>query len=275
MFERKKRKQEEVPSDKAELPEHNVNAEMQYQKRVMNERIEYLKMRDGVLEKPFKSPFADILPEEPTFKNKLKKFWYYNKWFVVIGFVVFALLLIIILEIALKPKGDMNVLSLLEVDYFKQSPKITHMIEKYIPDTNNDGKNVASIIEVPLQTDGNYNTFDQTLQSLSSQMNNYKSMLVVSDSLYNSKNDIENHFEDLTKEYPDNQYVDRKGFRLLSEKAKRAIGWDGMPGDIYISLKKMSDVDYDPTISASEKEKMKYQYDIAKQTLDKIIKDLS
>ncbi len=121
------------------------NEILEEQRRARQEFLNLKKMQHGEMSAPPKPSEMAILPKTP--KEKAANFWFQYKWHVIATVLITAVLAIMIVQCATKPKYDM------EVVYFsyhtvmdEQLAPVKQYLAQYAKDLNGDGKTAIQII---------------------------------------------------------------------------------------------------------------------------------
>ncbi len=89
-----------------------------------------------------------------TPRQWVANFWYYNKWFFILGVVVFVFLLIPTVQYFTKDKADASILCVgAESIHESTCKKIILSAESFIPDVNGDGVKSVDIETIRLYSD--------------------------------------------------------------------------------------------------------------------------
>ncbi len=247
------------------------NREIEYKRKLERDRLELLKQRQGITEEKVESSLPKpIAMDKPTGRKAVENFWYHYKIPVIVVILLMLIGSFLVYNVLTKVKADINILYLLNDEGSDKQTQLEALIQKRANDINNDGKVVAQSVFIPLKEDSTVGTYELTIQTkLTSVFQAGSEMLVISNSLFDERFKTEDVFEDFTKVYPDNKYITTKGFKLSSEKVKKALDWDDMPDDIYLSVRKPI------KLSGQSQKEMEEQYESAKSVFIKMVDTLS
>lgn len=246
----------------------------EYGKTLAEEKVELLKLKQGVISESDK---LDLKPDEKkhyTPWQKFKNFIYHNKWWLGISTFFVLIAAFLVYDTLTTTKPDIKFMLLCnDTELYYRIEDIGKYFDQFTDDYNDDDKNCADILYIPISENEDTNSmglYESSLTKLSAEFQMGETMLVIADK--NSAELImpEETLVNLEELYPDNPNVKEYGFYLKDTDFAELIGYtDGnIPDDIYIGIRKVTQT------LTSEKE-MQEHYDQAIETLDKIIKELS
>ena len=160
-----------------------------------------------------------------------------------------------------------------------RTDELQDYFERFCVDLNGDGKVYVQVITAPTSNDFQTNEanqakiltqlqMDKTIIILTSDGNYNLTSKRDENGLYTEDNEVfADIFDDLTKQYPDNESVDVKGYHFDGEGLKEALNWDEMPDNIIFSMRKPV-----KALGGSYK-KMEKNYQVAKDILEQIMRD--
>lgn len=267
--ERQKLEQKKADELKAEEKERE-----EYGKTLAEEKVELLKLKQGVISESDK---LDLKPDEKKHYSpwqKFKNFIYHNKWWLGISTFFVLIAAFLVYDTLTTTKPDIKFMLLCnDTELYYKIEDIGKFFDQFTDDYNDDGKNCADILYIPISENDDTNSmglYESSLTKLSAEFQMGETMLVIADK--NSAELImpEETLVNLEELYPDNPHVKDYGFYLEDTDFAELIGYsDGnIPDDMYIGIRKVTQT------LTSEKE-MQEHYDYAIETLDKIIKELS
>ncbi|MGN0620800.1 MAG: hypothetical protein ACI4I9_02935 [Porcipelethomonas sp.] len=246
----------------------------QYEQVLAEEKVEILKLRQGVISDSDK---LDLRPDEKknyTLWQKFKNFLYHSKWWLGIASFFVLVAGFLIYDSLTSVKTDINIMLLSDnVELYYCYDNMTEFLNGCIDDYNEDGKKYANILYIPISE--NYDTqvglggaYDTNLTKLSSEFQMGESMLLIADSQTDELIMPETTLENLESLYPDCPYTDGCRLYLKDTKFAGLIGFEGeIPDDLYIGVRKVTN-----TISSEEDTQL--HYDLAMETLEKIIDEI-
>ncbi|MCI7805360.1 MAG: hypothetical protein MR503_09860 [Oscillospiraceae bacterium] len=246
----------------------------EYGKTLAEEKVELLKLKQGVISESDK---LDLKPDEKkhyTPWQKFKNFIYHNKWWLGISTFFVLIAAFLVYDTLTTTKPDIKFMLLCnDTELYYRIEDIGKYFDQFTDDYNDDDKNCADILYIPISENEDTNSmglYESSLTKLSAEFQMGETMLVIADK--NSAELImpEETLVNLEELYPDNPNIKEYGFYLKDTDFAELIGYtDGnIPDDIYIGIRKVTQT------LTSEKE-MQEHYDQAIETLDKIIKELS
>ncbi len=267
--ERQKLEQKKAEELKAEEKERE-----EYGKTLAEEKVELLKLKQGVISESDK---LDLKPDEKKHYSpwqKFKNFIYHNKWWLGISTFFVLIAAFLVYDTLTTTKPDIKFMLLCnDTELYYKIEDIGKFFDQFTDDYNDDGKNSADILYIPISENDDTNSmglYESSLTKLSAEFQMGETMLVIADK--NSAELImpEETLVNLEELYPDNPHIKDYGFYLKDTDFAELIGYsDGnIPDDMYIGIRKVTQT------LTSEKE-MQEHYDYAIETLDKIIKELS
>lgn len=246
----------------------------EYGKTLEEDKKKLLKLKQGMISRE-NAVGSDIEEKKKyTIWQKFKNFIYHNKWWL--GFASFFAIVagFLIYDKLTATKPDLSFMLLSDnIDINAQYEDIGKYFDSIIKDYNDDGEKYANILCIPISADEDVNSsgglYESNLARLNAEFQLGQTMIVIADKNSDSLIVPEENLADLEKRYPDNGNIKKYGFYLKNTKFAELVGFKGeLPEDLYIGVRKITD-----TLS-SEKE-TKRNYDIAMETLDKLIKELT
>ncbi len=269
----KERLMEEAAEEKRrELLEEKKKREKEaYDKRIQQERIELMRLKQGVITE------SEIIHEEKEEKKKLpffKKignFLYHSKWWLLITVFIVGVFTYLIVDYATTVRPDMIVMVLTDDSTLQISNDyLSNYFEQFVDDRNDDGK--VSVDIYPIPCDSNIGTADYytgNMTKLASQFQLADSIMVIADAVANEVILADETLVNLEELFPDNKNVRGIGFYIRNTDFMEKVGYEDtvLDRDIYIGLRAVTKT-YDSL------EEMQENYDYALEVLEKIIDDL-
>lgn len=248
----------------------------EYSKVLTEEKVELLKLKQGVIKESKK---LDLSPEEKkhyTPWQKFKNFIYHNKWWLGITTFFVLIAAFLVYDTITTTKSDVKLMLLCDdTELYMYYHNIGGFLDQFTDDYNNDGKNYADVLYIPISSEEDANTkslgpYDSNLTKLSSEFQMAETMLVIADSKSAELIVPDETLVNLEDIYPDNPNVKDYGFYLKNTDFASLIGYTegNVPDDMYIGIRMV-------TKNLSSKKQTQEHYDYAMATLDKIIKKLS
>lgn len=274
MVNEKEKKQREEEILRMEKEEENEREE--YSHKLAEEKIELLKIKQGVIEESDKPESVNDDKKNYNIWQKFKNFIYHNKWWL--GITSFLVLIsgFLIYDTLTTVKADINVMLLCnDTDLYSHYKSMTEMLDNCVNDYNEDGKQYVNLIYIPISDDESENTqglsaYDNNLSNLATQFQMGETMMIIADGKSDDLIQPENTLENLEVYFPDCPYVKGYGLYLKDTKFAELIGSDEetVPEDLYIGIRKVT------SNLSSEKDTQK-NHDNSIEMLRTIINDLS
>lgn len=259
--------------------EEERKREDERRKQLAQDKLELMKLKSGVIEE------SETIREEEktvrvlTTKEKISNFFYHYKIPVIVITVFTIAFGYILYDTLTRTKPDMYVLSTCNNGLEYRTEELQEYFEKFCEDLNGDGEVFVQIISAPTTNDMQTNESNQAKILTQLQMDTTIIVLTCDDNyeldskvdkngLYTADNYIfADVFDDLREKFPDNESVDIKGYHFDGKKISDAIGWEDMPDNIILSMRK-------PIKSlGGDFEDMQENYDIAMEVVKKIMKN--
>ena len=181
-----------------------------------------------------------------TPKQWIANFWYYYKWFVMLGIVLVLLFGIATVQYFTKSVPDV---SLLYVGEFSISDsdckKIINSTEKVIPDVNSDGEVSVNLQSFALLSDYDYLTDGQKIQAMEEYqeysdeiLSGDGAILLLDEYFYTelAENGALVNLHEIFDELPDSA-IDMFGVKLSKTSLYKKDGFSSLPKDTIVCLK--------------------------------------
>lgn len=250
-------------------------------KRIMQEKIELMKLKSGVIEE------SEIIKEEKTeekkmtLKEKVSNFFYHYKIPVIVIVFFAAAISYIVYDTVTRDKPDMYIISTCNNGLEFRLDKLEEYFEKYCPDLNGDGTVHVQIVSAPETDDLQLQGSNQ--MKIASQLQMDQAIIILTcDENYDLTAEVDENgnytdnsyifaevFRDMTQDFPENENVDVKGYHFHGDAIEKALEWEEMPENIVLSLREP----YDPIYG--DYEVMQENYDLAMDILKKIMEENS
>lgn len=271
--ENEKRKLEEKKAAAAKIEERKRE---QYNKTLAEERVELLKIKQGLITESDKIDLSPDDEKQYTFWEKIKNFVYHNKWWLGITTFFVLIAAFLVYDTLTTTKSDINIMLLCDdTELYTHYKDIGKYFDSLTEDYNNDGENYANVLYIPISDDENANTkslspYDSNLTKLSSEFQMGETMLVIADKKSADLIIPDETLINLEELYPDNPNIKGYGFYLKGTDFASEIGYEenDIPDDLYIGVRKV-----DKNLSSAKK--TKENYDHALIMLENVINDLS
>lgn len=271
--ENEKRKLEEKKAAAAKIEERKRE---QYNKTLAEERVELLKIKQGLITESDKIDLSPDDEKQYTFWEKIKNFVYHNKWWLGITTFFVLIAAFLVYDTLTTTKSDINIMLLCDdTELYTHYQDIGKYFDSLTEDYNNDGENYANVLYIPISDDENANTkslspYDSNLTKLSSEFQMGETMFVIADKKSADLIIPDETLINLEELYPDNPNIKGYGFYLKGTDFASEIGYEenDIPDDLYIGVRKV-----DKNLSSAKK--TKENYDHALIMLENVINDLS
>ncbi len=270
--EKERQREEELEEKRQQMLEEKRRREKDaYAKRIQQERIELMRLKQGVITE------SETIHEEKEEKPKLSlwkkigNFFYHSKWWLGITVFLVGVFGYLIVDYLLQVRPDMVVMVLTEdASLQRSSDQLSEYLEQFVEDNNGDGKISVDVYPIPVGTDisiGDYYTGNMT--KLSSQFQMADAIMVISDAVADKTILADETLVSMEQLFPDNANVRSNGFYLRNTDFTERIGKPELvlDRDIYVGLRKVTKT-YDSV------EEMQENYDIAYEVLQKMMEDL-
>lgn len=182
--ENEKRKLEEKKAAAAKIEKRKRE---QYNKTLAEERVELLKIKQGLITESDKIDLSPDDEKQYTFWEKIKNFVYHNKWWLGITTFFVLIAAFLVYDTLTTTKSDINIMLLCDdTELYTHYQDIGKYFDSLTEDYNNDGENYANVLYIPISDDENANTkslspYDSNLTKLSSEFQMGETMLVIAD----------------------------------------------------------------------------------------------
>lgn len=251
-----------------------------YEKTLKNDRLELLKMKQGIAHEEIKKE------EEPkkqyTFFQKIENFMYLNKLYVILGAVFLFIAGFIIVDLVTREEPDVGLLGITGDTYLSFNDSMTEFRdfcqENMTIDVNKDKKHIFYIYDIPLVNNGYYEDVNQAKYVALLSTND--TMLILANDAMDERVTSFTELEDLSKLFPDNPNIQGTKFYLKNTKlmkdvflkdyleqqesyGKKITAEEYLKDDTtYICLRKVND-----ELSTKKKNEMQKYYDAALEVL--------
>ncbi len=158
----------------------------QEEEKLRKEKLELLKMKQGIIEE------SEIIPEaappkyeKPHGWKKISNFFYQNKWFLIPAFLAAALVVFLVVQILTREKADIEIMVIVtneNTELLAKTNVIEETLEMYCPDFDGNGKVHVSIQTIDLSLEDDVTQYsDVERQKLSTEIKLFKRPLVICD----------------------------------------------------------------------------------------------
>lgn len=288
IYDKEQQQQAELESKRRAATEERKRREKEAQKeherQLAKERLELMKHKSGNTE-PAQTEEAesdedeneaDEQTEEQTetvvkkksIVKKADNFFYHNKWWIGLSAIVVFIAGFILYNELTKKKPDLTVYMIADNDLQLRQPLLEEMFEQYVDDVDGNGYVHVEVQIIPLdRSKRNQTQLDNNTMFLT-EIHSTENMLVITDSNTDDYYmEIMDH--DLKSKFPDNKYVDERGFSLNMQLVADQLEFKDMPNDVHISIRQAV-ATVDDSLETAQK-----NYDRNFGYLKKMIEDLT
>ena len=261
-------------------------AQKEHERQLAKERLELMKHKNGNTEPAQTEETesdeekdeneADEQTEEHTetvakkksIVKKADNFFYHNKWWIGLSAIVVFIAGFILYNELTKKKPDLTVYMIADNDLQLRQPLLEEMFEQYVDDVDGNGYVHVEVQIIPLdRSKSNQTQLDNNTMFLT-EIHSTENMLVITDSNTDDYYmEIMDH--DLKSKFPDNKYVDERGFSLNMQLVADQLDFEDMPNDVHISIRQAV-ATVDDSLETAQK-----NYDRNFGYLKKMIEDLT
>ncbi len=256
----------------AAAEEAAYQAREEYAKTLNEEKIDLIRLKQGVIEESDKV-FPQKEPEKKyTVAEKIGNWLYHSKWWLGIACFCVFIIGFLVYDHLTKVDPDLNLL-LVSHNYeiYINTEALSDMLEKDCPDYNGDEKVLASVIYVPASKStmegGGYTASYNT--NLLVQMQSDMCMLMICDEGSDEYLTPDDLFVNLEELYPDYDFID--GYRVQLDQTSFSQ-WLNLKEDLnpgtYLALRL-------PSANMSGDEAMQTAYDKAIPVLESLLEQLA
>lgn len=270
-----KQKQKELEEKQAELERQHAQREKEkresYEKKLLEEKKELMRLKQGLTEESeIISEEAEEAPEQ-TFFQKIKNFFYLNKWWLGLAVFFVALGSFLVYDFATKPRPDMVILMISDNGTVGNSTYLEDYFGSFAEDFNGNGEVLVSVYYIAYTDDEYTNYMNGATNKLTTYLSNADSVMIIGDKRLSQILDPKESLVDLSELYPDNPNVTDYYFYLKDTDFAKHIGVapNAVTEDMFITLRKPQGL-----MNASE-ETMQETYDKDFPVFERIINDLT
>lgn len=285
IYDKQKAQEAELEAKRAAATEarrkREKEAKREHDRQLARERIELMKQKSSSHAESTEEPKqeaeqADSEQTEPeeTIKNKesIRKkadnFFYHNKWWLGMTAIVLVIAGFILYNELTRKKADLTIMMIADNGLQYKQEQLEEFFEEYVDDIDGNGYVHVNVQMIPLDRTNKSQTQADNNTMFLAEIHSTENMLVITDS-----NTDDYYMEimdnDLRSKFPDNKYVDEKGFSLNMKLFADKIGYDDMPNDVHISIRKPVETVDDSLETAKENYEKSFKY------LEKIVDDLT
>ncbi len=268
-----RRKREETEEQQRQREEEAIrrarDAEKARERRIAQERLELIKMKQGIADEEETIKEEHEVYEELHGLKKLENIWYHDKMWIIIGTFVLMVVGFITYDTVTKVNPDLELLLICDnqLQQNQSCELLARRIEKYTPDLNDDGKIKVTVISCAVNPDKYDQFYTINSQKFYANLQQGRIIMVITDSALDP--DLNELFTtELPQKIEGNRYIDEQGLHLDFGFLAEELNCAAMPNDVYIRMRNPI-----KTLSDSQK-KMQSNYDTALEIMTAMANDL-
>ena len=269
--EQNKRRQleEQAAAEEAEREKREREAEKERERQIAEEKLELLKLKSGLTdEENSELTKNDDAYEKPHGWAAVVNFWYHYKFIVTFSFIALVIVGFLVITEATRKRDDICVMIVTDNDLSQRTEEIETFFEKYVDDLDGNGYVHVGIINIPIGQNIDPVTENTYMQKFLAQVQTGEAMIVITDS--HTRDDYMEMMDNTLKEkFPDNKYIDEKGFSLNSEVMAQEFKYELMPNDVHMSIR------FPQATMSLDSEEAKKKYDEYFEVFSKIVNDIT
>lgn len=252
------------------LAERRKKAEEARAKRLEEERLELIRLKQGIIEE------SDTIKEETeekvkmTIGQKIVSFFYLNKWWLAIVAIFGTIAGILLHSFLSRPNPDVVLLIIGENYALSEESQLEEYVESKIDDINGNGKIEAAVYYIPYTGNDTRDYATSATTRLSAELQSDNAAIIIGNKLAADMLS-DGVFVDLSAIYPDNELV--KGDKLMLKDSAFAekIGVDEsvITDEWFIAIREPH------KLMHTSEEKMQELYEKDFPVFDAIVKDIS
>lgn len=284
IYDKQKQQEQELEAKRAALREERKRREKEekreHERQLAKERIELMKHKgeaqtsddsEDSIESDEKAQESDDKESAGKKKSVIKKadnFFYHNKWWLGMLAIVLCVAGFILYNELTRKRPDLVVYMICDNDLQQRQKPLEELFEQYVDDVDGNGYVHVEVQIIPLDRTSNDQTQLDNNTMFLTQIYSTKNMLVITDS---NTDDYYMEIMDSTlkSKFPDNKYVDERGFSLNMKLVADMLEYENMPNDIHISIRQPVATVDDSLETAQKNYNKNFKY------LEKMINDLT
>lgn len=248
-----KQRQEELEAE-AEREKERAEKERlereRYEKKLEHDRIELMKLKQGVISEEDIPHEAEPV-KEYTAWEKIGNFFYHNKMPLIVGAVIVLLAVFLIRDVVTNKKPDVAIMIMAsdsELDF--RTGDIEKLLEPYCEDFNGDGEVYVRVSYLPaVYSDDNLDAyFNQSAQTkLMAEFQSGDSIIVIADAdtchtvgidtVSENGNPVDPILVDMRTIYPDDENCTELGYMLSGTSFAEDIKYTAMSDSLFIGFR--------------------------------------
>ncbi|MBO5163466.1 MAG: hypothetical protein J6B75_03365 [Ruminococcus sp.] len=263
-----RQKQEELEKKIAERKKKAAEAR---DKRLEAERLELIRLKQGVIEE------SETIHEEHeeevklNFRQKIVNFFYHNKWWLGIGTVFTAIAVFLTYNLITKPRPDIVVLIIGESYEIAEESDLKGYVESFCEDFNGNGKVEASIYYIPYTGIETKDYTNGVHTKLTAELQAAEGVIVIGNNMASDILSADGIFTDLSQIYSDNELIEKDRFMLSDSNFADRLGITktAVTNDWFMAIRAPQD------LMNADMDDMQEVYDKDFPVFDAMIKDLT
>lgn len=248
-----KQRQEELEAEaerEKERAEKERRERERYEKKLERDRIELMKLKQGILSDEDIPHEAEPV-KEYTAWEKIGNFFYHNKMPLIVGAVIVLLAVFLIRDVVTNKKPDVAIMIMAsdsELDF--RTGDIEKLLEPYCEDFNGDGEVYVRVSYLPaVYSDDNLDAyFNQSAQTkLMAEFQSGDSIIVIADAdtchtvgidtVSENGNPVDPILVDMRTIYPDDENCTELGYMLSGTSFAEDIKYTAMSDSLFIGFR--------------------------------------
>lgn len=221
-----------------------------YEKKLERDRIELIKLKQGVISDEDIPHEAEPV-KEYTVWEKIGNFFYHNKMPLIVGAVIVLLAVFLIRDVVTNKKPDVAIMIMAsdsELDF--RTGDIEKLLEPYCEDFNGDGEVYVRVSYLPaVYSDDNLDAyFNQSAQTkLMAEFQSGDSIIVIADAdtchtvgidtVSENGNPVDPILVDMRTIYPDDENCTELGYMLSGTSFAEDIKYTAMSDSLFIGFR--------------------------------------
>ncbi len=263
-----RQKQEELEKKLAERKKKAAEAR---DKRLEAERLELIRLKQGVIEE------SETIHEEHeeeiklTIRQKIVNFFYHNKWWLGIGTVFTAIAVFLSYNLITKPRPDIVVLVIGESYEIAEEGDLKGYVESFCEDFNGNGKVEAAVYYIPYTGIETKDYTNGVHTKLTAELQAAEGVIVIGNNMAADIMSADGIFTDLSQIYSDNELIEKDRFMLSDSTLADRLGIEksAVTDDWFMAIRAPQE------LMNADKEDMQEVYDKDFPVFDAMIKDLT
>lgn len=238
-----KKAQEEYEENLLKRQEQEIEERKEHEKNLNESKVELIKLKQGVIDK---SEVIHVEKEEEinlSFKEKLSNFWWHDKVWIIAAIFAIVVVGFIVYDSLSRTKPDLKILMTVNNGLVNRTEEVESFFEKYCDDINGDGEVAVEVISTPLVKDtDDYMSMQKYQETYLANMQTGEIIFVITDEetdvdIY-SEDEDNNLLADVKKDFPDNNYVTKKGLQLRGSYIEDVFKYHtDMPQNVYLAMR--------------------------------------